>query len=345
MSLSQPLEALPVELQLTLIGMLPLTALIRMRGVSKYWKTLIQANFDKPHVVHPTRRALLFVWETFISRPCFLKSRRYTLPLLKPFDREAYIGKLPTGTPLAFEMWIREWPSSAVIGWIWPGLDGKSFGKYCWCWWRTSHINRLSAEDGGPTVGRLTLEKPIFFGRDSVDAIHILKRLHNDGHGRDVMLALEHEDKRHSWSVVTSCKDSHDVGLGPFKRSETYPTWTSFLYDYINEIDEGCKDYYTYYKPIHALKLVGHQWTFAGDQEEGEPDDPVYTDADEGLRNEFRGDWCLFAPENEEVLFFDCPRAPGDMGGADPYDSDDSYEWEGTDGADGSEDEEDGEDA
>lgn len=329
MSLSQPLEALPVELQLTLIGMLPLTALIKMRGVSKYWKTLIQANLDKPHVVHPTRRALLFVWESFISRPCFLKSRRYTLPFLKPFDREAYIGKLPAGTPLAFEMWIREWPSSAVIGWIWPGLDGKSFEPGPWCWWRTLHTNKLSVEAGGPTVRRLALEKTSYFGRDSVDAIHILKRLYT---GRDVMLAVDHENKEYRWSVVTSCKNSRDVGEGPFRRSETYPTWTAYLYNYIDEIDDQCRAYYKE-KPIHAdLKIIGHQWELVGELDEAEADDPEYHDAARLPENDFGGHWCLIDDKDEEVLHFHCPGAPGDMGDTD-LESDDSDldEWVDTD--------------
>lgn len=315
MSLSQSLEALPVELQLTLIGILPLTALIKMRGMSNYWRALIQANLDKPHVVHPTRRALLFVWEAFISRPSFLKSRQYTLPFIKPFDREAYISKLPTGTPLAFEMWIREWPSSAVIGWIWPGLDGKSFEDGLWSWWRTNHTNQLSVEDGGPIVVRLALEKSNFFGCDSVDAIRILKRLYDDDDDdRDVMLALDHENEEYCWSVVASCKDARDVGFGTFKSSATYPTWTAFLYEYIIWIDHQ----YHKTRNIQAdLKIIGHQWKLVGELdgvEADEADDPLYPDAGKGPK--FRVNWYM-TTNGEYVLFCCCPKAPGDMGGTD----------------------------
>ncbi|EOD49596.1 putative f-box domain cyclin-like protein [Neofusicoccum parvum UCRNP2] len=125
MSLSKPLDILPVELQLKLVGFLPLTALIMMQGVSKYWKVVIEGSLDRPHVVHPTRYLLFSFWKEVLTQNWFLPSREHILPSIKPFDREKYIKDLPGGIPLSFEMWVREWPSKAVIGWTWPGLDGK----------------------------------------------------------------------------------------------------------------------------------------------------------------------------------------------------------------------------
>ena len=47
------------------------------------------------------------------------------------------MGFLPSDLPHDFELWIREWPSCGVIGWVWPGLvdvgECKSWQFSCRC--------------------------------------------------------------------------------------------------------------------------------------------------------------------------------------------------------------------
>lgn len=64
-----------------------------------------------------------------------------------PFHRDGYIQSWlsDSSLPEEFEMWLREWPLKAVIGWMWPGLLESSLtGKEGW--WHPRTYNLLSED-------------------------------------------------------------------------------------------------------------------------------------------------------------------------------------------------------
>ncbi|THG97997.1 hypothetical protein EW026_g4113 [Hermanssonia centrifuga] len=111
---------LPNELLLMVFPHLPLQALIAARGVNNKWRHLAPVSD-----IHPIRRKLLDLYQSFVASPAFLVTRPLIEPHLCNFDRDAYLAALPESTPEDFKMWLLEWPARAAIACIWPGLDTK----------------------------------------------------------------------------------------------------------------------------------------------------------------------------------------------------------------------------
>ncbi|KAK7550574.1 hypothetical protein IWX49DRAFT_616447 [Phyllosticta citricarpa] len=118
-------DELPVELHLLIISFLDLKGLIKMRSVSKHWRSLINKYAPNSKVVLPSRYALLQLYDEWTGTYACADTRRYILPQLRYFDRDEYMSNFPGNVPEEFELWIREWPASAVIGWLWPGLPDR----------------------------------------------------------------------------------------------------------------------------------------------------------------------------------------------------------------------------
>lgn len=111
---------MPNELLLMVYPLLPLQALIATRGVCRKWRHLAPLSD-----IHPTRRKLLGLYESFVNSPAFLATRSLIEPHLCNFDRQAYVSALPESTPEDLRMWLLEWPARAAIACLWPGLDAK----------------------------------------------------------------------------------------------------------------------------------------------------------------------------------------------------------------------------
>lgn len=114
------MDTLPPELLLYLIPFFPLTSLIAARGVNTQWRYLAQTAS-----LYPARKALLDVYLAAIIDPNFLSLMGALQPYVHEFDREAYITDLISRgciLPDLFELWVLEWPSTAVYFWAWPGL-------------------------------------------------------------------------------------------------------------------------------------------------------------------------------------------------------------------------------
>jgi hypothetical protein len=116
----------PNEVLLQLFAVFPLKSLIIARGVNRRWRHLV------PHsAILPARRALLDLYYTVISSPLFLSTRDVVFSSLHPFDRQKYINILLSHNksaiilPDEFLFWLLEWPTKAVFGWTWPGLDAR----------------------------------------------------------------------------------------------------------------------------------------------------------------------------------------------------------------------------
>ncbi|KAH8103825.1 hypothetical protein BXZ70DRAFT_1005390 [Cristinia sonorae] len=123
-------DDLPNELLLRIFTYMPLQSLIAARGIDRRWRALVSEAF-----IHPARKQLLDLYLQCLDTPSFLESRDAILPHVAPFDRDAYMHWLPPNPPVDFDLWVREWPSYAVMGWIWPGLEdvGECRGWTFWC--------------------------------------------------------------------------------------------------------------------------------------------------------------------------------------------------------------------
>lgn len=112
------------ELLLETFQWFPVGSLIAAQGVNRQWRRLVPLA-DIP----PMRRALLDLYIEFLESPAFLPSRPAILDDLRPFDREGYVALLHDNglrLPEEFLLWIREWPSKAVIDGSWPGLPSST---------------------------------------------------------------------------------------------------------------------------------------------------------------------------------------------------------------------------
>ncbi|GME21949.1 F-box domain cyclin-containing protein [Neofusicoccum parvum] len=141
------LDGLPLDIKLRIVESCELTGLIKLRCVSRAWRNLVLETDIS--LLNPTRRALLDLYDFALDSKWFQHSRRHIIPDIQHFDRRQYLEDLPgTSVPEEFEMWIREWPEKAVIGWLWPGLEdwAPSFDKPDDEWWRIDARNFLSAE-------------------------------------------------------------------------------------------------------------------------------------------------------------------------------------------------------
>ncbi|KAK8169885.1 hypothetical protein IWX90DRAFT_414267 [Phyllosticta citrichinensis] len=138
---SMSAQALPVRVQLLILSHLPLASLIKMHCVSRHWRNLIDSQLDsRKSPISSSRRALLQIYLEAVNQPFFIASRKHVLPHVRPFDRQEYVAALARsfggsldGSSMArlpedFLTWLLEWPSSAVIGMLWPGID-SDFGS------------------------------------------------------------------------------------------------------------------------------------------------------------------------------------------------------------------------
>ncbi|EKG18921.1 F-box domain cyclin-like protein [Macrophomina phaseolina MS6] len=165
------MQTIPVELGHEIAALLDLQSLIKLRGVSRHWRDIVNDCELRERILHPDRRALLQLYDDVIETPGFLKSRPEVLSRIVHFDRDKYIGGLPCHpVPSAFEMWIREWPSKAVIGSTWPGFPDpeKEERKH---WWRTKAANKLHKLDHIPAAfdnrtAQLLLTEQALEGKD-----------------------------------------------------------------------------------------------------------------------------------------------------------------------------------
>ncbi|KAJ7034520.1 hypothetical protein C8F04DRAFT_1183066 [Mycena alexandri] len=110
----------PPEISLQIFPHLRLKGLISARGVCKRWKELV-ALAD----IHPTRLALLKLYQKTVHDPLFLPTRPWTLANLRPFDRQAYINALLVQhdyIPEDFCLWILEIAGCNFLGRIPPVL-------------------------------------------------------------------------------------------------------------------------------------------------------------------------------------------------------------------------------
>jgi F-box domain len=118
------IHQLPNELLLFTITLLPLKSLLAVRCVCQKWRHLVQyAHID------PLRREYLNLYDELIISPEFLsacnKAKTTELPTI---DRKEVIDDLERvasvqggQVPKEFKMYILEWPTKAICGWIWPG--------------------------------------------------------------------------------------------------------------------------------------------------------------------------------------------------------------------------------
>ena len=120
----QPIPHLPTEIVLMIQSFLPLNALIKARGVCRFWRSIIPGS----HIL-PARRALLEFYLRAIRSPAFLATRPRIQAHLKPFDRERLLARLPPSVPEEFRTWVLEWPARAAVGHIWPGLHNMAHRK------------------------------------------------------------------------------------------------------------------------------------------------------------------------------------------------------------------------
>ncbi|THG95702.1 hypothetical protein EW026_g6010 [Hermanssonia centrifuga] len=124
-------DDLPNELILSIFPLLPLQSLIAARCVNQRWRNLVPLAD-----LLPTRRKYLDFYLSVVRSPAFQEARRAIHPHLKHFDREEYLRFLTkTSTaPEEFILWVREWPASAVCGWMWPGLEGQAYQESALHW-------------------------------------------------------------------------------------------------------------------------------------------------------------------------------------------------------------------
>ncbi|KAL0954823.1 hypothetical protein HGRIS_003768 [Hohenbuehelia grisea] len=134
-------DFLPPAVFEEILSYLPLTSLIRGRGVSHHWRREItRAKLPLG------RRDLLDLYDDVISSEWFHRTRSLVLyQNFRPFNRESFIfsirldlpkyhkasGLLYTDNvqssdpwiPTVFETWVLEWPRRAVFPDMWPGLE------------------------------------------------------------------------------------------------------------------------------------------------------------------------------------------------------------------------------
>lgn len=118
------IDDFPNELLLLIYPLLSLKSLIAARGVSRRWRHLVGEA-----ILDPTRRQLLDFYLQIIDRPIFLRTRQDIIPHLHSFNRDAFFDFLPENThvPNDFEMYVKEWPARAAIGFLWPGLEDSMY--------------------------------------------------------------------------------------------------------------------------------------------------------------------------------------------------------------------------
>lgn len=118
------------------IGLLDLESLINLRQTCSTWKKVIDDASKLENVLPLARAKLLRLYLDLHTYESFRASRKVIWENVKPFDRQKWLetfsfelrrdsGNRDMKLPDEFATWILEWPERAVIGWAWPGLDGK----------------------------------------------------------------------------------------------------------------------------------------------------------------------------------------------------------------------------
>ncbi|KAK7540879.1 uncharacterized protein J3D65DRAFT_616803 [Phyllosticta citribraziliensis] len=216
-------DELPVELHLHIISFLDLKGLIKMRSVSKHWRSLIEKYAQNSEVVLPSRYALLQLYDDWTRTFACAETRNLILPHLRNFDRDEYMSNFPGNVPEEFELWIREWPSSAVMGWLWPGLPDRDHDSlpgpdYRFSLEHDNELNRLSTDclRRWRDPYRNWIYCRINFNADSPHAVDI--KTHGAAHGWRVsgkttnssLISLE----TRAIEIQTGCQASDESG-GP----------------------------------------------------------------------------------------------------------------------------------
>ena len=127
------LQRLPAELKLRLLGFLELQSLVSLRNTCRFWYDLIQSSLSQPHIIPSSRAELLRLYLDLHKFESFKPSRKHIVPYIKSFPRQEYLDRLRDefakdpnwSIPEQFSTWILEWPTNAVIGWVWPGLHNE----------------------------------------------------------------------------------------------------------------------------------------------------------------------------------------------------------------------------
>jgi hypothetical protein len=161
---------LSTELKSMVISLLDLQSLINLRQTCSTWKRVIDDASKLDNVLQPARAKLLRLYLDLRTYESFRASRKVIWEDLKSFDRQKWLDGFAADMnrespdrnlvlPEEFATWILEWPERAVIGWVWPGLDGAfdvdagKRGRRRMAledknqeapWWRTYGANSLS---------------------------------------------------------------------------------------------------------------------------------------------------------------------------------------------------------
>ena len=176
------LERLATELKQAIIGFLDLMSLVNVRNTNKNLHHLVNDALTQPSIIHTARANLLRLYLDLHRYPSFHESRKHILPHLIPFSRQQYLNKFKTEIskhcpkaqiPEEYELWIKEWPEKAVIGWAWPGLDSifdiaagkRGENRH---WWRTYGGNMLHC-----STNELTFDTLLFGSKDEVEGIFV----------------------------------------------------------------------------------------------------------------------------------------------------------------------------
>jgi len=118
---------LSLELLLQIFSRLVLKSIINARCVCQLWRsTILEAD------IHPTRRHLLRLYDELIDTELFIRSCSHFLENMLSFSRQDYLDSLlsqmmatgiPPVLPIAFEIFILEWPAAAAaFDSTWPGI-------------------------------------------------------------------------------------------------------------------------------------------------------------------------------------------------------------------------------
>ena len=179
---------MPNELLVSIFSHLPLTDLIRCRGVCWLWRDLI--NNPLCPSITPARRSLLRLYTEALASPTLTSEyNNYLRTRIRPFDREACVNELmrrcsclPTDFPHTilpdeFVTWILEWPARVLIGGMWPGLQRELARTKLGQWNEFDRLNPCIVASGSSS-------------KDTSDATIVYLRMVSCGPSNDVVCIL-----------------------------------------------------------------------------------------------------------------------------------------------------------